>query len=180
MNATHPNRILENMFVLENGNIIVWHLSHWPFLKFSSLSLFTTFSKEWVCDQRLSGLLGNVSRRNVTKLSGIIRPPPPPPLYLQRVIYFACRACAFHWEKILLWCRNRSIFSSGRKGLLNLKGNDLSLCHWENKLLRNPANVKGTDLSSSYFPVGAAYNGGNIEVSTSLYCNIQNRTSIKI
>ena len=43
----------------------------------------------------------------------------------------------------------------------------------------NPANVKGTDLSSSYFPVGAAYNGGNIEVSTSLYCNIRNRTSVK-
>ena len=45
--------------------------------------------------------------------------------------------------------------------------------------MRNPANVKGTDLSSSYFPVGAGYNGGNIEVSTSLYCNIQNRASIK-
>ena len=45
--------------------------------------------------------------------------------------------------------------------------------------MRNPANVKGTDLSSSYFPVGAPYNGGNIEVSTSLYCNIRNRTSVK-
>ena len=41
--------------------------------------------------------------------------------------------------------------------------------------LRNPANVKGTDLSSSYFPV-AAYNGANIEVSTSSYYNILNRT----
>ena len=46
--------------------------------------------------------------------------------------------------------------------------------------MRNPANVKGTDLSSSYFPVGAAYNGGNIEVSTSLYCNIRNRTSVML
>ena len=34
--------------------------------------------------------------------------------------------------------------------------------------MKNPANVKGTDLSSSYFPVGAAFNGVNIEVSTSL------------
>ena len=31
--------------------------------------------------------------------------------------------------------------------------------------MRNPENVKGKDLSSSYFPA-AAYNGGNIEVST--------------
>ena len=42
----------------------------------------------------------------------------------------------------------------------------------------NPANVKGTDLSSSYFPA-AAYNGGNIEVSTSTYCKILNQTLIK-
>ena len=31
--------------------------------------------------------------------------------------------------------------------------------------MRNPENLKGKDLSSSYFPA-AAYNGGNIEVST--------------
>ena len=40
--------------------------------------------------------------------------------------------------------------------------------------MRNPANVKGTDLSSSYFPA-PAYNGGNIEVSTSPYRNILNK-----
>ena len=40
--------------------------------------------------------------------------------------------------------------------------------------MRNPANVKGTDLSSSYFPA-PAYNGANIEVSTSPYCDILNQ-----
>ena len=42
--------------------------------------------------------------------------------------------------------------------------------------MRNPANVKGTDLSSSYFPA-PAYNGANIEVSTSPYCDILNQKS---
>ena len=43
--------------------------------------------------------------------------------------------------------------------------------------MRNPENVKGKDLSSSYFPA-AAYNGGNIEVYFS-YCTIFNRNSIR-
>ena len=43
--------------------------------------------------------------------------------------------------------------------------------------MRNLVNVKGTDLSSSYFPA-PAYNGANIQVSTSLSCNILNQKAM--